>query len=115
MPALSPAARARYRAEMAAAKTAADPALRWTHLERAHILSQPDPWLHTGNHVAMFALAVRQRDRREAVGQLVRILVAAPGSLSGRYPEGNTGRANVGLRRPMPIPADLAELLRPAG
>ncbi|WP_280500313.1 DUF3703 domain-containing protein [Nocardia farcinica] len=115
MPALSPAARARYRAEMAAAKTAADPALRWTHLERAHILSQPDPWLHTGNHVAMFALAVRQRDRREAVGQLVRILVAAPGSLTGRYPEGNTGRANVGLRRPMPIPADLAELLRPAG
>ncbi|PFX02720.1 hypothetical protein CJ469_02236 [Nocardia farcinica] len=115
MPALSPAARARYRAEMAAAKTAADPALRWTHLERAHILSQPDPWLHTGNHVAMFALAVRQRDRREAVGQLVRVLVAAPGSLSGRYPEGNTGRANVGLRRPMPIPADLAELLRPAG
>ncbi|MBF6442743.1 DUF3703 domain-containing protein [Nocardia farcinica] len=115
MPALSPAARARYRAEMAAAKTAADPALRWTHLERAHILSQPDPWLHTGNHVAMFALAVRQRDRREAVGQLVRVLVAAPGSLTGRYPEGNTGRANVGLRRPMPIPADLAELLRPAG
>ncbi|MBF6232207.1 DUF3703 domain-containing protein [Nocardia farcinica] len=115
MPALSPAARARYRAEMAAAKTAADPALRWTHLERAHILSQPDPWLHTGNHVAMFALAVRQRDRREAFGQLVRILVAAPGSLTGRYPEGNTGRANVGLRRAMPIPADLAELLRPAG
>ncbi|MBF6539826.1 DUF3703 domain-containing protein [Nocardia farcinica] len=115
MPALSPAARARYRAEMAAAKTAADPALRWTHLERAHILSQPDPWLHTGNHVAMFALAVRQRDRREAFGQLVRILVAAPGSLTGRYPEGNTGRANVGLRRPMPIPADLAELLGPAG
>ncbi|AXK87392.1 DUF3703 domain-containing protein [Nocardia farcinica] len=115
MPALSPAARARYRAEMAAAKTTADPALRWTHLERAHILSQPDPWLHTGNHVAMFALAVRQRDRREAVGQLVRVLVAAPGSLTGRYPEGNTGRANVGLRRPMPIPADLAELLRPAG
>lgn len=115
MPALSPAARARYRAEMAAAKTAADPALRWTHLERAHILSQPDPWLHTGNHVAMFALAVRQRDRREAVGQLVRVLVAAPGSLTGRYPEGNTGRANVGLRRPMAIPADLAELLRPAG
>ncbi|WP_280205262.1 DUF3703 domain-containing protein [Nocardia farcinica] len=115
MPALSPAARACYRAEMAAAKTTADPALRWTHLERAHILSQPDPWLHTGNHVAMFALAVRQRDRREAVGQLVRILVAAPGSLTGHYPEGNTGRANVGLRREMPIPADLAELLRPAG
>ncbi|MFX8500646.1 DUF3703 domain-containing protein [Acinetobacter baumannii] len=35
--------------------------------------------------------------------------------MTGHYPEGNTGRANVGLRRPMPIPADLAELLRPAG
>ncbi|WP_040841605.1 DUF3703 domain-containing protein [Nocardia brevicatena] len=106
-------ARARYRDEMHAAKTASDPIQRWTHLERAHILSQPDPWLHTCNHIAMFALAVRQRDRREAFGQFIRIIVAAPGSLSGRYPEGNTGRANVGLRRPMPMPPDLDALLHP--
>ncbi|WP_043737293.1 MULTISPECIES: DUF3703 domain-containing protein [Nocardia] len=114
MASIPPAARARYHEEMQAAKTSADPAQRWTHLERAHILSQPDPWLHTRNHLAMFALAVRQRDRREALGQVVRIIVAAPGSLSGRYPEGNTGRARVSLRQPMPTPPDLAALLHPA-
>ncbi|GAB4586092.1 DUF3703 domain-containing protein [Nocardia sp. IFM 10818] len=107
-------ARIRYHEEMQAARTTPDPTQRWTHLERAHILSQPDPWLHTRNHIAMFALAVRQRDRREALGQIVRIIVAAPGSLAGLAPEGNTGRADVGLRQTMPTPPDLAVLLNPA-
>jgi hypothetical protein len=52
----------------------------------------------------MLRLAVGQRDRREAVGQVLRLVVAAPGSVSGRYPKGNTGRASVGLREPMPVP-----------
>ncbi|NEW37560.1 DUF3703 domain-containing protein [Nocardia cyriacigeorgica] len=106
-------ARTRYHQEMRAAKTAIATEERWAHLERAHILSQPDPWLHTRNHVAMFALAVRQRDRREALGQIVRIVVAAPGSLSGHSPAGNTGRADAGLRQVMPIPTDLDALLHP--
>lgn len=114
MPRLPEAARARYHQQMAAAKTASTDTTRWTHLERAHILSQPDPWLHTGNHLAMFTLAIRQHDRREALGQVVRIIAAAPASLAGRYPEGNTGRARVGLRQPMPTPPDLAALLRPS-
>ncbi|MFD0904763.1 DUF3703 domain-containing protein [Actinomadura sediminis] len=79
-----PAVRAAYRNEMNAARLAADGASRWRHLERAHILSQPWPWPHTRNHVAMFVLAVAQRDRREALGQAVRIIVAAPGSAAGR-------------------------------
>jgi hypothetical protein len=104
-------ARALYRREMAAAKDASTLELRWRHLERAHILSQPHPWLHTRNHVSMLHLALRQRDRREALGQLVRVVVAAPGSLSGRYPQGNTGRVAVGLMTPMPVPPDLAAML----
>lgn len=111
MPRIPVAARTAYHDEMRAAKTASDSGQRWVHLERAHILSQPDPWLHTGNHIAMFALAVRQCDRREALGQIVRIIVAAPGSLAGLAPEGNTGRAAVGLRQTMPTPPDLAALL----
>ena len=104
-----------YEREMTAACGAVDPAARWAHLERAHIVSQPCPWLHTRNHVAMFVLALRQRDRREALGQVVRIVVAAPGSALGRYPEGNTGRVGAGLRTPMPIPAALAgEIARAA-
>ncbi|MBF6277233.1 MULTISPECIES: DUF3703 domain-containing protein [Nocardia] len=106
-------ARARYHEEMHAARTATDPAQRWPHLERAHILSQPDPWLHTRNHIAMFTLALHQHDRREALGQIIRIIAAAPASLTARYPEGNTGRATVGLRQTMPTPPDLAALLHP--
>ncbi|SUE94918.1 Protein of uncharacterised function (DUF3703) [Mycolicibacterium tokaiense] len=104
-------ARAMYHREMAAARSSVSAPVRWEHLERAHILSQPDPWLHTRNHVAMLALALGQRDRREALGQLIRLVVAAPGSLSGRYPVGNTGRARVGLMSPMPVPPDLAAVL----
>ncbi|MFI0448872.1 DUF3703 domain-containing protein [Actinomadura sp. 6N118] len=107
---LPAAVRAAYAREMNAARHAADPAARWQHLERADILSQPWPWPHTRNHLAMLALAVTQRDRREVLGQVVRIIVAAPGSALGRYPEGNTGRASVGLTQPMPVPEDLAAL-----
>ena len=108
---MPPAVRDAYRTEMHAARTSHEAEARWRHLERAHILSQPWPWPHTRNHVAMFAMAIAQRDRREAVGQVVRIVLAAPGSALGRYPEGNTGRARVGLTRPMPVPADLAAAL----
>lgn len=100
-----------YDREMGSARAAASTDDRWLHLERAHIVSQPYPWLHTRNHAAMLYLAVCQRDRRETLGQLLRVTVAAPGSLSGRYPPGNTGRATVGLMTPMAIPPDLmAEL-----
>lgn len=59
----------------------------------------------------MFRLAVRCRDRAEAVGQVVPILLAGAGSVSGRVPDGNTGRTNAGLSTPMPIPQDLRLLL----
>ena len=111
MTAMPTAARTAYTAEMAAAHTTTEDTERWRHLERAHILSQPYPWPHTRNHIAMLALALRQHDRREALGQVVRIIVAAPGSVLGRYPEGNTGRTRAGLMTPMPIPADLAVTL----
>lgn len=103
--------RAWYAAEMTAARHTHTAAERWTHLERAHILSQPYPWPHTRNHLAMLDLAVRQLDRREALGQIIRIMVAAPGSALGGYPEGNTGRVAAGLMTPMPIPADLTDVL----
>src|SRR5688572_23401315 len=84
--------------ELAAAADAAGVEDRWRALERAHILSQPWAWPHTVVHGRMLGAALRSRDRREALGQVVRLIVAAPGSASGRYPEGNTGRATVGLR-----------------
>ncbi|MCZ8062797.1 DUF3703 domain-containing protein [Silanimonas sp.] len=80
------------------------------HLERAHILSQRFTWAHVRCHVRMWAWAWRQRQPRELLGQTTRILAAA---LFSRIwvPEGNTGGANVSPFQPMPIPADLRDLL----
>lgn len=48
----------------------------------------------------MLGVAWREHDRREAVGQVVRLVVAAPGSALDTYPEGNTGRATVEQHQP---------------
>lgn len=83
----------------------------WALLADAHVLSQP--WIrpHVRVHVAMLSLAWSQRDRSEILGQLGRLVVAGPGSATGRYPVGNTGRADVSAFAPMPIRDDLARLL----
>jgi hypothetical protein len=90
------------------ARTVADP---WPALERAHIASQPWAWPHTRVHAAMLRTAWRLRDRREITGQMIRLIVAGPGSLTGRYPLGNTGRTTMGLTEEGPIPDDLVDLL----
>jgi hypothetical protein len=87
---------------------------RWAALERAHILSQPWPIPHVRSHAVMMRLALRQRDRREVLGQALRILVAGPASAAGKFPAGNTGRARVPATLPMPIADDLAQLLEGA-
>lgn len=104
-----PAVSALIAAELATARTATDP---WPSLGRAHIASQPWAWPHTRVHAAMLRAAWRHRDRHEIAGQAIRLAVAGPGSLTGRYPPGNTGRATMRLTETGPVPNDLAELLR---
>lgn len=70
--------------------------------------------LHVRTHVALLVAGIRRHDRREIAGQLLRLLVAGPGSLTGRYPVGNTGGADVGALTPMPIPDDLLPYLTAA-
>lgn len=108
---LTPELRNAYRAERRSAAVAGDPATAWYHLERAHILAQPFAVAHVGSHVAMLRQGLRDRDGIEVAGQVLRAAVAAPPSLLGRYPTGNTGRARVPLRAEMPIPEDLAVTL----
>lgn len=105
---LAPHVRQWLAAELAASTTAADP---WQHLERAHIVSQPWAWPHTRVHFQMLRVAVRQRDRRELVGQIIRTAVAGPGSLAGRYPIGNNGRTTMGLTEIADLPDELARVL----
>jgi Protein of unknown function (DUF3703) len=83
----------------------------WVRLERAHILSQAHAWPHMDVHLRMASFALRRRDLREFLGQIPRILLAAPGSWTGRAPRGNTGGADVGIFTPMEIPADLRTIL----
>jgi hypothetical protein len=94
-----------------AARGAGDLDEAWRLLERTHIVSQPWAWSHVRSHLEMLRLALHARDRHEIVGQIIRTLVAGPGSATGRYPLGNTGRSNVPATRPMPLSDELATLL----
>lgn len=97
------------------ARRARDAEREWAHLERAHILSQPLALPHTRTHARMLGYALRRRNGHETIGQVFRLLVAAPGSISRRYPVGNTGGADVSAFEPMPVPAELTDLLRGSG
>src|SRR5436190_12666867 len=70
------------------ARTIGNTPAEWHHLQRAHILSQPIARLHLATHAAMLGAALRRRDGHEVGGQLVRMLLAVPGSVTGRYPLG---------------------------
>ena len=103
-----------YLKELAAAADAenrGDDGTAFRHLERAHILSQKFALAHAATHLRMFRLGWRRRDAREVLGQLTRAVAAL---LFSRLwvPVGNTGRANVSAFEPMPVPEDLANVLR---
>ncbi len=102
---------AHERSAASAARRRNDVEEEWRLLERAHVLSQPMAVPHLRTHVAMLGYGLRRRDRREIIGQLIRLAVAAPGTWTGRYPIGNTGGANVSALKPMPIPDDLQAVL----
>lgn len=111
---MKPALKTAFANEMAAAQAAenaGDMALAKHHLERAHILGQRRYWTHVQTHFHMWRLARKQADRKEARGQLVRLIGAGPFHLAGWVPIGNTGGADVSAVQPMPIPTDLRPYL----
>ena len=104
-------AHAREMASYREARQRADTAAAWRALERAHILSQPVLSIHMVTHFEMLKHAFHTRNGKEIAGQLTRLALAPFGSLTGRIPFGNTGRANVSAFKPMPIPDDLRVIL----
>ncbi len=94
-----------------AARAARDLQAAWTALERIHIVAQPFVGLHLMSHWQMLLFASALRDWREVAGQLLRIALVPLGSLTGRRPVGNTGRARVSAFRSMPIAPDLTTLI----
>ena len=102
-----------YQTELAAAREAEglrELSKAFTHLERAHILSQRYTLAHAGTHMRMLRLGWHTRSTREVVGQLTRAFAALLFSHIW-VPVGNTGRANVSAFAPMPLPEDLARVL----
>jgi hypothetical protein len=107
---MPPALAARYADELA--RAAHDSSVAgWSALETAHVLAQPWAGAHVRTHWRMLRRGLREHDAWEVAGQIARLLVAGPGSLTGRYPVGNTGRARVKATLPMTVPDDLAALL----
>lgn len=94
---------------------AGDEEAAFRHLERAHVLGQSSTYHHTRVHWLMMKHGIRTRDARETAGQVLRIAGAATKTPLGIYPKGNTGGADVNPLKPMPVPDDLAEILRKAG
>lgn len=84
------------------------------HLERAHVLGQSSTVHHVRAHWQMMCWAWRQRDTREIRGQVMRLIGAATKTCLGWVPNGNTGGANVGPFRPMPIASDLQTVIEAA-
>ena len=97
-----------------AAELSGQALLAFTHLERAHILGQASTYQHVRVHLRMLGWGVRQRQPREILGQLFRLVGAATKTAIGFVPSGNTGGANVSALKPMPIPQDLSAIIRQA-
>jgi hypothetical protein len=96
-----------------AARSSGDVERAWQVLARVHILSQAQFWPHIQSHVEMLRFAIARRDRREILGQLVRLILAPLGNITGRLPIGNTGLANVSAFISMEVPSDLQHIVDP--
>lgn len=81
-------------------------------LERAHVLGQRELGRHWTVHLWMLRVGWRLGDRREVVGQLLRLALTPLGHLTGRLPVGNTGGSNVSAFASLPVPPDLQKLLQ---
>ena len=79
----------------------------FTYLERAHVLGQASTIHHVRVHWRMFLWGLQQRNAKECLGQLLRIVGAATKTAFGLVPHGNTGGANVSPFKPMPLPPEL--------
>jgi Protein of unknown function (DUF3703). len=73
-----PIIRAAVREKIVFAARAGDSEKAWDALERAHVLCQSYLSLHLRLHLSMLRRSLRDRDRIETVGQIVRVIVAGP-------------------------------------
>lgn len=82
----------------------------WDWLMAAHVVGQHDATLHFDCHRRMAGLARDNGDWPEFAGQLLRLALLPLGHLLGRVPEGNIGRASVGVTHRM-VPPEPVQVL----
>ena len=85
--------------------------LAFEHLENAHIMGQPYVIPHTYSHYWMFKIGIRQKDTKQVIGQIFRMLASIIFSRIW-VPEGNTGGVDVNPFKPMPVPEKLKPFLK---
>lgn len=84
------------------------------HLENIHVVGQESTYWHVKAHVLMLFWALRNREIREVLGQLFRIIGASTKTAVGLVPRGNTGGANVSPFKTMPINSTLETIITSA-
>lgn len=107
-----PSARRRAYARLMAQAGAATGDARWHLLMAAHVLGQPEFRLHLHSHWRMLGQAASDRDPRELLGQVLRLLLVPAGHALSRLPTGNVGRATVSAFRPMVPPPEVQAWVR---
>ncbi len=94
------------------AESRGQPDIAFSHLERAHVLGQASTVEHVRVHWHMLLWSIRQRNVRECLGQMLRIVGAALSTALGLVPQGNTGGSNVPPFKSMPVPPELASRIK---
>lgn len=81
------------------------------YLENAHVIGQESTYYHVYAHWKMLQWGIRNRNVKEVLGQLLRIVGAAAMTAIGLVPHGNTGGSNVNPFQRMPIQPRLATII----
>lgn len=83
----------------------------FVHLENAHVLGQESTYWHVKVHVLMFLWGIRERQIKEVIGQILRIVGAATKTAFGLVPQGNTGGVNISPFKSLAIKPEHADIL----
>jgi len=68
-----------------------------SELEQEHVSVQFEALPHFMVHWKMLVLALRFRVWSEFIGQIPRLILAIPGSITGKAPRGNLGSTKMGI------------------
>ena len=67
-------------------KNTKNPIQKWQHLERLHIISQLSIQKHFFSHYLMLKEALVDKNLKESLGQILRIILVLPGHIFRRLP-----------------------------